>query len=68
MKRSHRFTWQCERVARQYKKISNIEMRQRLAELVEVLLRPKCQLPIETAFSKDSLNRESTFTKRKDSA
>lgn len=45
--------WTCERVERTVHKISDSEMRQRLAEILDLLLTPKSQLQRQPVFSKD---------------
>lgn len=44
--------WTCGRVDRVFTKVSDTEMRQRLAEILELLLTSLRQLPIDLAFSK----------------
>jgi hypothetical protein len=44
--------WTCDQVDRVFLKISDSEMRQRLAEILELLLTPSSQLQKVPAFSK----------------
>ena len=44
--------WTCERVERIFTKITNTEMRQRLAETLDLLLTSPCQLQRQPAFSR----------------
>jgi hypothetical protein len=61
--------WTCETVERSFTRISAAEMRQRLAETLDLLLTPSSQLPIPKAFSRQSRfrNRDPRLvqTKRK---
>lgn len=45
--------WTCDRVERTFHKISDSDMRQRLAEILDLLLLPKSQLQRQPVFSKD---------------
>lgn len=58
--------WTCETLERRYKNVSLIELRQRLAETLELLLSRKCQLQKTSAFSRDiALTREPRLALRK---
>ena len=46
--------WSCERVERKVHSLSDIELRQRLAECFEILVKEKSQQQNLSAFSKDS--------------
>jgi hypothetical protein len=65
--RKHR--WACERVDRIFTKVTDTEMRQRLAEILELLLTSPSQLQRQSAFSRISRTSSETpsrlATKRK---
>lgn len=55
-----RTQWECEDVKRQFNPIESTEMRQRLAECLEILLSSKSQLNQEIAFSSDLTSSRNT--------
>lgn len=58
--------WTCDTVERIFTKVSDTEMRQRLAEILEILLSSSSQLQRVPAFSRPSLDTPPRLvTKRK---
>lgn len=55
-----RAQWECENIKRQFNTIDPNEMRQRLAECLEILLSSKSQLTKEFAFSGDSISSQNS--------
>lgn len=58
--KQHRQQWSCETVKRNFNPLSDKEMRQRLAELIELLLHYPRQLTEDFAFSSDSINSQNS--------